>query len=221
MELRRDDRAERKRSDVLTAARRRFMVEGYASTGMEAVARDAQISTATLYAHFPSKADLFQAVVEEAGREFSARLEEAVGYDGDSAQQLRKFTLAYASFMGDPFVKSLFRLVAAERRRFDGVARAFYDQARDLIGARLIDLLERMEAEGALKLDKPSWAAGQLMGMIDHPVFVDPLLTDRDGPARPLEQICDQALSTFLARYAASTQPVMAPAFPRTHALQG
>ena len=37
-----------------------------ALAGMEVVAREASVSTATLYAHFPSKGDLFIAVVESA-----------------------------------------------------------------------------------------------------------------------------------------------------------
>src|SRR5260370_20625350 len=43
-----EQRSERKRLDILAAARKRFMVEGYASTGMEQVPRAASVSTATL-----------------------------------------------------------------------------------------------------------------------------------------------------------------------------
>jgi hypothetical protein len=42
-----DLRAGRKRAEILDAARRRFTAEGYAGAGMEAIARDAAISTAT------------------------------------------------------------------------------------------------------------------------------------------------------------------------------
>ena len=52
-------RTERKRSLILLAAKDAFAREGYSQTGMEQVARDAGVSTATLYAHFPSKAELF------------------------------------------------------------------------------------------------------------------------------------------------------------------
>ncbi len=195
------------------AAKRRFMVEGYAGAGMEAVARDAQVSTATLYALFPSKARLFQAVLEDASSEFADRLEQALSGGRGSGQKLWDFLLAYAGFMSDPFVHSVFRLIAAERRRFDDVAQQFYDRARNDIGGQLIAVLQQMEAEGALRLDKPSWAAGQLMGMIEHPTFFQPLLSDDQRSGRTLEQVCDQALRTFLARYgAAACEPAPAAA---------
>ncbi len=57
-----DARASHKRSHILEAARKRFIAEGYSGAGMEAVARDAMVSTATLYDLFGGKADLFRCV---------------------------------------------------------------------------------------------------------------------------------------------------------------
>jgi len=199
----RDLRSERKRGDILAAARRLFMLEGYSGTGMEAVARDAAVSTATLYAYFPGKADLFKAVVEEAAEEFSRLIDEATALGGDGISQLRGFAVAYARFMSDPFVRSVFRLVASERRRFEGVARHFYERGRREFGGYLMQVLKRLQDEGRVRVTKPSWAAGQLMGMIEHPCFVVPMVTgDETRAERPIEQICDEAVETFLARYA-------------------
>jgi AcrR family transcriptional regulator len=206
-----DQRSERKKRDILDAARRHFMTEGYASTGMEAVARDACVSTATLYSYFPSKADLFRQVVKEAADQFSDLMLEAVTVEGDPAEQLREFARAYGRFMGDRFVRSVFRLVAAERRRFTDVATYFYDRARADFGGTLIGILKRLDAEGRLHVPKPATAAGQLLGMIEHPVFLVPLVTgDETVARRPLDQICDEAVETFLARYAVHTMPAPA-----------
>jgi AcrR family transcriptional regulator len=195
-------RSERKRRDILDASRRRFMVEGYASTGMEAVARDAGVSTATLYSYFPSKADLFQHVVEDAADSFSSRISVATSADGDGVEPLLTFALSYGRFMADPFVRAVFRLVAAERRRFEGVARYFFERGRNDFGGTLMTILARLEAQGLVKVDKPSWAAGQLMGMIEHPTFLVPMVTgDETHATRTLEDICEGAVTTFLARY--------------------
>ena len=202
-----EQRSERKRRDILTAARRRFMVEGYASTGMEAVAREATVSTATLYSYFPSKADLFQHVVEDAAGAFSHHITEVTHSGGDGIAQLRAFAAAYARFMAEPFVRSVFRLVAAERRRFEPVARYFFERGRTDFGGTLITILKRLETEGLVRIEKPSWAAGQLMGMIEHPTFLVPMVTgDEARAARSLEEIADDAVDTFLARYGAATR---------------
>ena len=67
--------------------------------------------------------------------------------------------------------------------------------------------LRELEADGELRIDKPSWAAGQLMGMIEHPVFFMPLITgDEVQTTRTTDQIVTDAVETFLARYGTPAQ---------------
>jgi AcrR family transcriptional regulator len=197
-------KSDQKRRAILEAARRHFMAEGYAGAGMEAIAREAAVSTATLYSYFPSKTDLFKRVVEEAALEFSDRISRTTSNGVSGEEQLRAFALAYARFMADSFVRSVFRLVAAERRRFEPTAKYFFERGRSDFGGVLMGILTRLQAEGRLEIGKLSWAAGQLMGMIEHPTFMVPIVTGDDvGAERSLEQICDDAVETFMARYAA------------------
>lgn len=197
-----DDKLTAKRRRVLEAARRQFMAQGYADTGIEAVARDAKVSTATLYALFPSKTHLFNAVIEEAGEEFAQRIAAVTASGGDGLEQLRGFASAYARFMSDPFVRSVFRLVAAERRRFTPVAQTFYEMGRNRFGGALMAILETMRAEGRLDGSRMSTAAGQLMGMIEHPTFLVPLVTGGEVEcSRSPEQVAQDAVDTLMARY--------------------
>ena len=121
--------------------------------------------------------------------------------DGAARDQLILFATAYADFMGDPFVRAVFRLVMAERPRFRDVAQQFFDKGRSDFGRPLIAALSRLSERGDLGIDKPSWAAGQLMGMIEHPVFFMPLVTgDEVRATRSNAQIAEDAVETFLAR---------------------
>ena len=122
--------------------------------------------------------------------------------EGPPRQRLTGFLGAYAEFMGDPFVHSVFRLVLAERPRFENVARSFFERGKHDFGAVLIAALVEMDAAGQIKITKPSWAAGQLMGMVEHPVFFVPLVTgDEVTAARAAREIAEEAVETFLARY--------------------
>ncbi len=178
------------------------MSEGYAATRIEPIARVASVSTATLYGFFPSKAHLFEAVIADAAEDFSRQMEMVRTADGPPRELLIGFALAYARFMGDPFVRSVFRLVMAERPRFRDVAQAFFDRGRADFGRPLILALTTLAERGQIRFDKASWAAGQLMGMIEHPVFFMPLVTgDEVQAGRSLEQIAEDAVETFLARY--------------------
>lgn len=193
-----------RRGNIVREARRHFMSEGYAATRIEPIARAASVSTATLYGYFPSKADLFSAVIADASEDFSKQMQSVRCAEGDARTQLTRFALAYAGFMGDPFVRSVFRLVMAERPRFRDVAMGFFERGRHDFGAPLMASLTALAASGDLRFDKASWAAGQLMGMIEHPVFFMPLVTgDEVQAARSPESIAADAVETFLARYAA------------------
>ncbi|MDX6660206.1 MAG: hypothetical protein QOJ55_1028, partial [Solirubrobacteraceae bacterium] len=54
------------RERILVAALDQVAWGGYASAGMNAVARRAGVATGTVYRHFPSKADLFAEVFQRA-----------------------------------------------------------------------------------------------------------------------------------------------------------
>ncbi len=193
-----------RKAAILRSARKPFMSAGYAATRVEPIAREAGVSTATLYAYFPSKEDLFAAVIVDAADDFERQMSRVGSIGGPARERLTGFMLAYAGFMGDPFVRSVFRLVMAERPRFRDTAMKFFDRGRSDFGRPLMTALMELRASGELVIDKPSWAAGQLMGMIEHPIFFMPLVTgDEVQAVRSVDQIVSDAVETFLARYGA------------------
>ncbi len=195
-----------RKAAILRSARKPFMSAGYAATRIEPIAREAGVSTATLYAYYPSKEDLFAAVIVDAADDFERHMKKVGAGSGDARARLTHFMSAYAGFMGDPFVRSVFRLVMAERPRFRDTAMKFFDRGRSDFGRPLMTALMELKASGELAIDKPSWAAGQLMGMIEHPIFFMPLVTgDEVQAVRSVDQIVSDAVETFLARYGAKS----------------
>ncbi|MGH7027181.1 TetR/AcrR family transcriptional regulator C-terminal domain-containing protein [Brevundimonas sp.] len=193
-----------RRAAIVRQARLHFIAEGYAGTRMEPIAREAGVSTATLYAFFESKAVLFEAVINDASEDFSQRMAAVHACTGSPRERLVGFITAYAEFMSDSFVRSIFRLVLAERPRFEAIAMRFFERGKRDFGAVLMAALAEMTKAGQLNVPKPSWAAGQLMGMIEHPVFFVPLVTgDEVIAGRAPRQIAEDAVETFLARYGA------------------
>lgn len=197
-------RTERKRSLILLAARAIFAREGYSQAGMEQVARDAGVSTATLYAHFPSKAELFRVVVEAAIDDHAVAVQRASIIGGPPRERLEAFATAYAAFYCDPTSRALFRMVTAEHRRFPAIARHFRDRGRAELGDVAVALVRDLAAAGALRVERPSRAAGQLQGMIEHATLLLGLIEgDEVQPTRSPAEIASDAVETFLARYGA------------------
>lgn len=198
-----ETRSERKRKSILASARTIFAREGFAHAGMEQVARDAGVSTATLYAHFPGKADLFRVVVEDNIADIARRVRQTADVPGDAATRLRAFGRSYAEFYCEPNARATFRMVIAERRRFPVLADHFQERGRIELGGTLIAILEDLAASGEIVIAKPSWAAGQLQGMIEHATLMLGMLAgDEIRPRRALDDLVNDAVETFLARYA-------------------
>lgn len=106
--VRRLRRAER-REQILDAATRAFARTGFADTGLDDIAAEAELTRAMLYRHFESKADLYRAVLDRS----CARLVEATGpgtYDDRAIPAL----VEAASADPDGF-RLLFRHAARER----------------------------------------------------------------------------------------------------------
>jgi len=196
-----DRRSEQKRREILNAARTLFASEGYADTGMEVVARMASVSTATLYAHFPSKADLFRAVVVSLVSDAADGIYRGAP-DGDARARLLAFAKAYGNFCNHSGTRAVLRMACAERRRFEDSGMQVEDRSRREIGGAAISIISQLAETGQLMVEKPAWAAGQLLGMIEHSTLLYGLVNgDGAHTQRSLDDICEDAVTTFLARY--------------------
>ena len=76
------------RQDILRAALKRFAHSGYAATSVQQIVDDARVSKPTLYYYFADKAQLFQALVNEAHDERHRRMQAAVARAKDVRCQL-------------------------------------------------------------------------------------------------------------------------------------
>lgn len=92
-------RAEMYRVVVLECAERVFAQRGYHTAKMRDIATEAGISLNTLYAAFPGKDDLFAELHEWRGREFLARIEEALDVPAPVVESLRSAVHAYVAFL--------------------------------------------------------------------------------------------------------------------------
>ena len=98
---RRTERGTRSRERVLEAAMAAFGDRGYEGASMAVIARDAGVTKSVIYDHFPSKAALHKALVEQQARALEAEVASAVAAKaGESAEKrLRAGVDAYFRFV--------------------------------------------------------------------------------------------------------------------------
>jgi AcrR family transcriptional regulator len=138
--------AERNIEAILDAAER--ILERHGRASISAVAAEAGVSRVTLYAHFPTREDLLEAVVARAVQRATVALEAADPETG-------------------PSVDALERVIAAAWRELDrnrAIAQAAAEQlspaalarAHEAAHRRIRQLAERGRAEGTFRTDLPT-----------------------------------------------------------------
>ena len=122
----RERRKEARPGELLDAALALFVEKGFAATRVEEVASHAGVSKGTLFLYFPTKEDLFKAVIREnIAKLFPVWNEEFKSFTGSSGEMLRYAMLRWWAQMGNTPASGIAKLVISEAQNFPDIA-AFY-----------------------------------------------------------------------------------------------
>lgn len=149
-----------RRAQLLGAARDVFAAHGYHAAAMDDIAEAAGISKPVLYQHFPSKLDLYSALLTTYTDELTARLRSALLETTDNEQRVRGAISAYFDFVaGDG---QSFRLVFESDLRGEPEAVEVLDKAL----TACIDLVaDAVTTDAGLDSDRARLLAVGLVGL--------------------------------------------------------
>ena len=162
---------DQRRNAYLAAARSAFFQNGYASTTMSAISAQVGGSKTTLWTYFPSKEDLFTAVVDDIVEYYGCALSIELPTDKPVADVLELFAAAMLSTMLSPPIIALYRVVTGEAGRFPELGRLFFEHGPKRGRARLIAYIETMMKDGRLRKGDASLAARQFSSMCQANTF--------------------------------------------------
>lgn len=149
---RRERRKEARPGELLDAALDLFVEKGFAATRSEEVAARAGVSKGTLFLYFPSKEELFKAVVREniSGR-FGQWNDEFQAFEGSTPDMVRYCLRVWWERLGATRASGITKLIISEARNFPDIA-AFYQQEVIRPGTELIRrILQRGIARGEFR----------------------------------------------------------------------
>jgi AcrR family transcriptional regulator len=138
----RQRRKDARPQELLQAALELFARKGFAATRSEEVAARAGVSKGTLYLYFPSKEELFKAVVRSnLAAPIAEAQQVADGHAGPGAELLRRLLRAWWQRVGSTSAGGILKIVIAEAHNFPELARFYADEvlvpARRLIAGTL------------------------------------------------------------------------------------
>lgn len=192
---------------IVEAARRLFMADGYGATSMDAIARDAGVSKATLYSHFTNKAELFAAIIGGECQRFAHLLWSQESESGDVRSVLLQVARAKVQFTSSPEPRAIYRIVVGESGRFPELGRVFYANGPRRVLERVADYLRDATAKGALNVPHPRLAAEQFFGMVHGADHLRRLLGIEDPAAPDVDRIVESAVEIFLKAYGPADRP--------------
>lgn len=101
-------RSAAKRRDILGAALDQFATHGFTRTGMRSLASEAGVSTATIYAHFPTKQHLLRELIQERWQQaLTSMLERASAVDDPLERLLVAVADLNHAISADPLLRQL------------------------------------------------------------------------------------------------------------------
>ena len=168
-------RGQQRKAKILSAATKLFLSQGYGETSIDAIVEKSGGSKATLYSYYPTKADLFRAVVDSIVT--TQEGPELASYDN-----IRDTLVDFAEHrLGVVFSsnhRALMRLIIAERERFPDIARMYYEQGPLHSHMVLRDYFEVLIDKGMLDIRSADEACEFFRGMLMHQRYIEQLYLD-------------------------------------------
>jgi TetR/AcrR family transcriptional regulator, mexJK operon transcriptional repressor len=171
-----------KRAAIVSAARDQFLAHGYGATAMSAIAAKVGGSKTTLWTYFPSKQELFAAVVDDAVERFGAALDVPLEPELPVEDALRRFAEGMMSIVGAPEILELHRIVMGEAGRFPELGTLYFERGPKRGKAKLAAYLTAAMADGRVKPGDPLIAARQFASLCQSGLHQDRLWGLTHGP---------------------------------------
>jgi AcrR family transcriptional regulator len=171
---------------------------------MDAIAREAGVSKATVYAHAKNKQELFAAIVRGRSSLVYLTVEAADAVALGVAQALLQFARRFMEVIMAPEAQCMYRIVVAEAPRNPELGRIFFEQGPKVVIGRLSAILDAGCAAGELDIDDTVIAAQEFLGLMQGRFHMPCVLgTLGEMSTADREQAADRVVATFMRAYAA------------------
>ena len=190
-----------KAESILAAAQRAFLAGGFGAVSMDAIAREAGASKATLYAYFSSKEELFGAVVARESERYAQGFSSSELDPGDVEASLNAIAERFLRLLLSPDVIAMNRIIIGEVARFPVLAEVFWEAGPERVRVQLEDFFRRAAEAGTLDIADPRLAAGQFASLVRGEIHLQHLLGLGKADDKAPRNAAKNAVATFLRAF--------------------
>ena len=192
--------------EILQAAFDVFTEKGFHGARMLDVASRARASKATLYARYPGKEALFEALMAWSTRQGTDALD-AIAADEtlDPLTALHRLAAQLLALMLQPKKLALFRIAVAEGDRLSAVGRSYSAFTRDHGMERVRAIVARLVKQGLIEIDDRAEFGHSFIGLLQGELFTRALLGTIPSPGREeIDRHARRAVTRLMRAYAVS-----------------
>jgi AcrR family transcriptional regulator len=186
-------RKDERPAEILDAALTVLVSQGYGATRMEQVARRAGVAKGTVYLYFPSKEDLFKALVRRSiAARFQHLRDAAQAFDGSTEEFMHGPLRQLMRGFLQSEARGLVRILVAEAHLFPDLAEFYY---REIVVPAL-DTLRLVVAQGETAGELRPTALSRLPQVLLAPAALVVIWETLFSRYEPLDQ--DALVDTYL-----------------------
>ena len=185
---------------ILAAAERAFLAGGYGAVSMDAIAREAGVSKATVYAHFSDKEELFGAVIAAVSERFGGF--SALELDPrDIERSLITIANRFLALIMSPESIAVNRIIIGEVTRFPVLGAVFWEAGPERVRTQIETFLRRADEAGSLAISDARQTAEQFVSLVKGEIHLRRLLRLGEGDTAGLKAAAKSAVETFLRAF--------------------
>ena len=198
-------RQRRKIEQVLQGARAVFLRDGFEGASVDAIAREAGVSKATLYSYFADKRVLFMEVGRGECQRQSGQLMSEIDYAAPAREVLTEIGRRILWFLCSDLGQRIFRMCVGEAERFPELGRQFWETGHVVVRGHIVAYLDGAIARGELgPIEDRDFAAEQFFELCKVDLFPRMMFGCGGAPTEAeRERVVESAVEMFLARYGA------------------
>lgn len=208
-----ESRAEVKRGQILSGARRVFLREGFAAASMDVISGEAKVSKRTLYAYYPSKEDLFADVLR--GLTVENPRTRVLGFvqsiDPESAGELHETLVGLAnklmSTIMSPEYLALLRTIIADSHRFPQLGELFRSTVPQVGIKAGSDMIRRAQENGVAVQGDPEVMMRMFIGPLITYALTDGLLRPEGEPEPPATEKIEEIVGLYMKAISNGEEP--------------
>lgn len=190
-----------KSRQILNGAREVFLAQGFDGASMGEIARAAGVSKGTLYVYFPSKEELFAALVREQSQQTA---EHCFVLDPEEDVQAALVALShrYIRAMIQPANVATVRMVIGVAEKLPQIGRLYYASAQERAVALLSEWLRAKVTAGELVIDDVELASWQFVIGCHSRIVLPAFFCGSSSSDEEIDRVVTFTVGAFLRAYA-------------------